>query len=479
MRKGLPVIAAALAAAVFLMSCAPSGDSDGLAERQETAQETEKEAARETEKENRQGTAAEAEREDLQETAWETEKGNRQETAQDADEDRQESAAGTAEELHETAQESEREASGAAEQEKSTTPRAKNAARLLADMGVGWNLGNTFDAHGAPDPAADETYWGNPATTKEMIDAVRLQGFRTLRLPVTWSEHVGGAPDHAIDRDWLERVAEVVDYAYGEGMYVILDTHHEPDYWLKPQKDGLEKTEEELCAVWRQLAERFADHGERLLFEGMNEPRVKGSPEEWSGGTQEGREAVNRLNAAFVRTVRACGGNNASRCLILCPYGNSVTAQTLGELEIPADDENIAVAVHMYTPYFFAFDPGQDSVSEWTPALKGELSANMKLLDRYLIDRGVPVIITEFGAVRKTCRDADGTERENTDQVLAWLADYMEMAGQRGIPCIWWDNGIYDADGEKFGIFDRRSLTWYAPKIADALVENAAKLTAD
>ena len=417
MRKGLTVIAAALTAAILWTSCTPSGGADGMAAGTERTEKTpEEEGFPETED---------------QEVQAGDEMRNRE-----------------------------------------------NTARLLADMGVGWNLGNTFDAHGAPDPAADETYWGNPETTKEMIDAVRLQGFRTLRLPVTWSEHVGGAPDYEIDRDWLERVAQVVDYAYGEGMYVILDTHHEPDYWLKPQEDGLEQVEEELCAVWKQIAGRFADYGEKLLFEGMNEPRVKGSPEEWSGGTKEGREAVNRLNAAFVRTVRSCGGNNASRCLILCPYGNSVTAQTLGELEIPADDENIAVAVHMYTPYFFAFDPGQDSVSEWTPALKGELSANMKLLDRYLIDRGVPVIITEFGAVRKSYRDADGTARENTDQVLAWLVDYMEMAGQRGIPCVWWDNGIYDADGEKFGIFDRRSLTWYAPEIADALAENAAKLTA-
>lgn len=355
------------------------------------------------------------------------------------------------------------------------TSDKKNAAELLAQMGMGWNLGNTFDAHGGPDPEKAETSWGNPATTREMIAAVRHQGFRTLRLPVTWSEHLGGAPDYEIDQDWLERVAEVVDYACEEGMYVILDTHHEPDYWLKPQKEGLEQVEEELCAIWKQIGERFADYGENLLFEGMNEPRIKGSPEEWSGGTQEGREAVNRLNAAFVRTVRECGGRNADRCLILCTYGNSATPQTLKELEIPEGDENLAVAVHLYTPYFFAFDPEEGSVFEWNEGLKKDLVANMEMLDRYLIDRGIPVIITEFGAVRKTMEDENGEIRENTDQVLAWLADYKELTEQRGIPCVWWDNGIYDMPGERFGIFDRRNLTWYSQEIADALVEPVSK----
>lgn len=432
MGNRIPVIAAALAAAVILASCAapaPAGDISAPQEQEGSAAET---------------------------------AGRLEETGRAEAEGREETAGAA-------------EAEGPAEA--AGILRREKAARLLAGMGAGWNLGNTFDAHGASDPAKDETSWGNPKTTKEMIDAVRLQGFRTLRLPVTWSDHVGDAPEYPIDRDWLERVAEVVDYAYGEGMYVILDTHHEPDYWLKPQQDGLEQVEEELCAIWRQIALRFADYGERLLFEGMNEPRLKGSPEEWSGGTEEGRGAVNRLNAAFVRTVRSCGGSNADRCLILCPYGNSVTSRTLGELELPEDDENIAVAVHLYTPYAFAFDPAEGSVSDWTPALQKELVSNMEMLDRYLLDKGVPVIITEFGAVRKAGTDENGETADRTEQVLAWIADYMQLAGQRGIPCVWWDNGIWDAPGEQFGIFDREHLTWYAPKIADALVEQAGGLT--
>lgn len=350
---------------------------------------------------------------------------------------------------------------------------APTAAEVLSQMGVGWNLGNTFDAWGAPDPRDNETCWGNPETTKEMIDAVRAQGFDTLRIPVTWSEHLGDAPDYAIDSEWLDRVAEVVDYAYDEGMFVILDTHHEPDFWLKPQNDGLDSVKEELAAIWTQLAERFAEYDYRLLFEGMNEPRIKGSPTEWSGGTDEGRAAVNELNKVFVDTVRATGGENATRCLIICPYGNSVTTSTISQLEVP-DDQYVMVSAHLYTPYVFTYEPDSGNVNEWTGALKKDITWAAGQLDTNLISKGIPVIVTEMGAVRKTYTADDGSETQNTEQVVKWLADYMEVMNQYGIKCVWWDNNIYDSDGEEFGIFDRENLTWYSQEIADAIIEYAA-----
>lgn len=351
--------------------------------------------------------------------------------------------------------------------------RKPTAKDVLAEMNVGWNLGNTFDAWGAPNPADDEIYWQNPKTTKEMIDAVRLQGFNTIRIPVTWSEHIGAAPDYVISSEWLERVAQVVDYAYEEGMFVILDTHHEPDFWLIPQNDGLDETEAELAAIWEQLSVRFAEYDYHLLFEGMNEPRVKGTPEEWSGGTEEGREAVNRLNKVFVDTVRATGGENATRCLIICPYGNSVTAQSITQLDVP-DDKYIMVAAHMYTPYVFTYEPDSGNVNEWNGTLKKDIKWATDLLNNNLIKNGVPVIVTEFGAVNKIYTNADGKETQNTQEVIKWLADYMEIMNGYGIKCIWWDNGNYSEPGEKFAIFDRKNCTWYSQEIADALVEYAA-----
>lgn len=344
---------------------------------------------------------------------------------------------------------------------------APTAAQVLSQMNVGWNLGNTFDAWGAPNPINNETYWGNPKTTKEMIDAIRAQGFNTIRIPVTWSENVGTAPEYKIDDAWLERVAEVVDYAYNEGMFVIIDTHHEPDFWLKPQREGLDVMKGELAAIWAQLSDRFEDYDYRLLFEGMNEPRVKGSAQEWSGGTDEGRAAVNELNRVFVDTVRAAGGKNATRCLIICPYGNSVTYDSITQLEVP-DDKYVMVSVHLYTPYVFCYEP-EGSVNEWDGTLKKDIENVADMVNTNFIEKGIPVIVTEFGAVNKTGAGRDGSQ--NTQQILSWLADYMEVMNGYGIKCIWWDNGIYDGQGEKFAIFDRSSCTWYAPEIADALIE--------
>lgn len=346
------------------------------------------------------------------------------------------------------------------------------AADVLAQMNVGWNLGNTFDAWGSSNPAEDETYWGNPTTTKEMIDAVREQGFNTIRIPVTWSEHLGDAPDYEIDAQWLDRVAEVVDYAYDEGMFVILDTHHEPDFWLKPQNDGLDEVEAELKAIWVQIAEKFKDYDSHLLFEGMNEPRMKGTPEEWSGGTDEGRAAVNRLNQAFVDAVRSTGGGNSTRCLIICPYGNSVSNESITQLEVP-DDEYVMVSAHMYTPYIFCYEPETGGVDVWNGSLTKDIQWAADLLNENLVQKGVPVIVTEFGAVTKDVTDADGNETTNTQEILRWLKNYMDIMYGYGMKCIWWDNNIYTGDGERFGIFDRRNLTWYSQEIADALIENS------
>lgn len=356
------------------------------------------------------------------------------------------------------------------EQENAVIDRSETFA-LLDDMKAGWNLGNTLDALGTSD-VSSEVSWGNPKTTPEMIQAIAVEGFKTLRIPVTWGTHVSAGPEYKIDEAWLDRVEEVVNYGLDCDMYVILDTHHEPDYWLKPQSDGLEEVQKELNAIWQQIAERFAEYDEHLIFEGMNEPRIKGSAQEWSGGDADGRQAVNVLNQTFVDAVRATGGNNATRTLIICPYGNTANASTLSELEIP-QDEHIAVAVHLYTPYYFTYDPDGSSIHVWNGTLKRDIVSVMQLVDRELIQKGVPAIITEFGAVHKEYQDAEGNLVSNKEDVLKWLADYMEVTNQYGIPCIWWDNNVYGTSGEQFGLFNRRELTWFDKDIADALVQYA------
>jgi len=343
---------------------------------------------------------------------------------------------------------------------------------LVSAMTIGWNLGNTLDAHGSRGGTKDETFWGNPVTTPDMIRAVKEQGFNTIRIPVTWYDHVSKAPDYTIDEEWMKRVGEVVDYAMDLGMFVIVDTHHEPDKWLIPTEEKEEAVTEELVAIWKQVAEYFKDYDEHLIFEGMNEPRTKGSVNEWSGRTRPERVVINHLNAAFVDAVRSAGGKNATRMLILSTYGNSVTSNTINELVLP-EDEHLAVAVHLYTPYFFTYTPDSGNISEWTGVLKSDIESNFKIVKTYQAMYKVPVIVTEFGAVHEVYKDSEGNSVDNREQVLKWLEDYMTIAGQYNIKLVWWDNNIYNKSGEQFGIFDRKNLSWYDQTIADKLVELA------
>ncbi|MFA9377806.1 MAG: glycoside hydrolase family 5 protein [Lachnotalea sp.] len=345
-----------------------------------------------------------------------------------------------------------------------------SAAELESEMTVGWNLGNTFDAYGGG--ANDETYWGNPRTTQAMIDAIKEKGFNTIRIPVTFAEHVGNGPDYTIDTNWISRVKEVVDYAFADDMYVILDTHHDVNYWLKPTENKV--VEAEFTAIWTQDADYFMDYGDHLLFEGMNEVRTIGSSAEWNGGTAEERVAINMLNSDFVSAVRATGGNNEKRCLIISPYGHAALENAIADLIIPSDDNHIMVAIHAYTPYAFTYHSGYDwEKYTWEGSLKSEIENVMKLANTYFVSKGIPVIITEFGAVSKQITNSDGTTIQNTSEVISWLNDYLYYANQYGIKCVWWDNGYYaeqNPSGEVFGIFNRYNLTWYQQDVTDAII---------
>ena len=343
------------------------------------------------------------------------------------------------------------------------TMRGLTPSEILKEMNVGWNLGNTLDAFGTHS-VNDETCWGNPRTTKKMIDTVKSEGFNTIRIPVSWADHVGGAPNYTIDSAWMNRVQEVVDYAMEDGMYVLLDTHHETS-WLKPQNAALNSSAAELSAIWTQIAERFKDYGDHLIFEGMNEPRIVGASSEWTGGDTEGRAAVNVLNQTFIDAVRKTGGNNAERCLVICPYGNNADTNGLEGFKIP-DDKNIMVAIHAYTPYGFTYEPeGNPSwaTAYWDGSRKGDIESVMNKINNSLISKGVPVIITEFGAVNKN----------NDKEVIKWVKDFMGLANQYGIKCVWWDNNITNGSGEKFGLLDRNSCSWTRKGVADTVIQCA------
>lgn len=341
------------------------------------------------------------------------------------------------------------------------TMRGLTAQELVAEIGPGWNLGNTFDAEGG------ETAWGNPKTTKEMIDAVAQKGFECIRIPVTWYQYVGNAPDYQIDEKWLQRVEQVVDYALANDMYVIINTHHETS-WIKPNKKFIDASEEIFVLLWEQIATHFKEYGDHLIFEGLNEPRVQGSPNEWTGGTREGREAVNRLNESFIKTVRATGGNNEQRLLLVTSYAAATASMALETTYIP-EDQYVGYSLHAYIPFDFTYESA-NGYANWDSEIgRKHLETFFARIDKYLISKNIPVIITEYGAVVKKMPE-DATQK-NHAEVVKWIDDYLDIAKQYDVPCVWWDNGLYSSGNELFAIFDRRNCTWFREDVANALVK--------
>lgn len=149
------------------------------------------------------------------------------------------------------------------------TIRNLSAMALVAEMGTGWNLGNSLDVEDR-----DKTFWGNPLPTEAMIDAIAARGFKTIRIPVTWSYHMGPAPDYTIESTYLDTVQQVVDWARENGMYVILNTHHE-DPWIIPTYAQASEVSDRLAKVWTQIATRFQNYSDFLIFETLNEPRLR------------------------------------------------------------------------------------------------------------------------------------------------------------------------------------------------------------
>lgn len=344
------------------------------------------------------------------------------------------------------------------EQNREDKIRDISSKELVKEIKIGWNLGNTMDATGGTG-IMSETSWGNPVTTKEMIDTVKNAGFNTVRVPVTWEKHLGPAPEYTIDKAWLDRVQDIVDYGIDNNMFVIINLHHED--WHFPSYQNLNKAITELAAVWKQIAKRFEDYDEHLIFEGLNEPRMKDTEYEWNGGTEESRDVVNKLSAEFIHIIRKSGGNNAKRHLMIPPYAASSDPKTWKQFKIPKDNK-VIVSIHAYIPYNFALN--SSGTSSWSTDNSNdtrEIDYLMNNIYNYFISKGVPVIIGEFGA----------RDKNNRKDRTVWAEYYVKKASEKEIPCIWWDNGAFSGTGENFGLLNRRNLKWQYPEILNALMQ--------
>ncbi|MDO6809935.1 glycoside hydrolase family 5 protein [Zobellia galactanivorans] len=325
---------------------------------------------------------------------------------------------------------------------------------FVLDMGAGWNLGNAMDTYNS-----DETAWGNPLTTKAMIDEIAKMGFKTLRLPVTWKFHIGEGPDYLIEANWLDKVEAIANFALENEMYVIINIHHD-ETWILPTYEKADEVKDELSKVWTQIANRFKTYGDYLIFETLNEPRHKGTPEEWKGGTQEGRDVVNQYHQVSVDAIRATGGNNAKRKIMVSTYAASTASNALNDYLVPNGDKNVIVSVHSYFPYQFCLD-GTDST--WgTEADKTALLAELdKIRDKFIVEDNRAVVMGEWGS----------TFSDNPEDRLAHAEFYARACAERGICPIWWDNGNVD----EFGIFNRNTLEWNYPEIAEAIVKETTE----
>lgn len=350
---------------------------------------------------------------------------------------------------------------------------------ILEDMGLGWNLGNSLDATGGSG-LDTETSWSNPKTTQALIDKVKSLGFNTVRVPVSWGKHVSGS-NYTIDSAWLARVKEVVDYCYKNDMYVILNIHHDTKSSASasgagyyPRSSAYSSSEKFVTSVWSQAAEYFKDYDYHLIFETLNEPRLIGSSYEWwfnkwsiPSEVKDAIACINKLNQKAVDTIRNTGSNNRGR-LIMCPgYDASIDGATVSGFKLPTDisgnKNRIAVSVHAYSPYNFAMniDTSNGATSTYSSSIKEELKNLFSTLKSNFRDKGIPVVIGEFGS----------TDKNNTAERVKWATDYTALAKKNNIPCVLWDNNafaVYNGNSivlnsEYHGYINRKNNTVTSP----------------
>ena len=360
----------------------------------------------------------------------------------------------------------------------------ENAAACVRSMGVGWNLGNTLDANSGDvnnmwieafsqrTPSDYETMWGQPVTTRALIHMFKAAGFGAIRVPVTWYPHMGTVTvtvldnkghwdmstwtGYDVDPAWMARVKEIVDYVIDEGMYCILNVHHDTGSattaWLRADKTVYQSVKDRYSALWKQIATEFNSYGQQLVFESFNE--MLDAKSTWNYSSADAMEAINLYNACFVESVRATGGNNAHRNLILNTYAASPTEQALSAFRLPVDtiEDHLLAEVHSYSPYNFAFDTDHPQ-TVFDASCESEVKGIIETINKFLVSKGIPCVLGEYGA--------DTSKRDETE--LAKQAKcYVSAATKYHIPCFYW---MALSDGA-----DRSVPKWTKPIIKDAVL---------
>jgi endoglucanase len=324
----------------------------------------------------------------------------------------------------------------------STPPQPGNAMAAVAAMQPGWNLGNSFDAVGA-----DETAWGNPRVTEALLDTIRAQGFKSIRIPVTWSNHHGAAPNYTIDTAWLNRIREVVDWALADGFYVMINLHHDSWQWINTMPTDRTNVRNRYTALWTQIAAAFRNHSSRLVFESVNEPQFTGG-----SGDAQSYELLHELNAEFVRIVRASAGGNANRLLVLPTLFTNADQGRLDALRntfTQLRDPNLAATIHFYG--FWPFSANVAGFTRYDATVEQDLIGTFERAYNSFVAAGIPVILGEYGLLSFDYTRPGILER---GEVLKFFEAFGYQARQRNITTMIWDAGSF---------LNRPELQWRDP----------------
>lgn len=359
-----------------------------------------------------------------------------------------------------------------------------NQSQIVEAMGPGWNLGNQLES--VTDNVPEETNWGNPVITEKLIQSVKAAGFKSIRIPVSYFAKIDDDKDYTIDSKWLDRVQEVVNYCIKNDLYAVINIHGDgyntiDGGWLLCNGKNQTEIKKKYKKVWKQIAERFKNYDEHLLFESMNE-EFDGS---YSEPNKEYYQNINDYNQIFVDTVRKTGDNNTKRWLII-PGWNTNIDYTAGDygFKLPTDqyrnksidkeEQRIMISVHYYSPWDFcggencvitqwgneADDPSKTSTTCDETYMKNQLN----LMKTTFADKGYPVFIGEYGSIDKTSYDS-----ENEYYRAYFARKLCQLSRKNGCIPMYWDNGYNGVHG--FGLFDRTTCEITQPVIIDAIME--------
>ncbi len=335
--------------------------------------------------------------------------------------------------------------------------------QLVEDMTFGWNLGNTLDVcqadrdgdgkineHVEAGEKVDETLWGNPKATKELFTSLKKNGVNAVRIPVTWRDHMDSNGN--IDREWMDRVQQVVDYAYSQGMYVIINVHHDgggdPKFgaWIIEESQNDYNTFlKKYKNVWKQIAERFKNYSDYLIFESMNEV---GFDTLYNKNKADAYNLINKINQDFVDIIRATGGNNAKRHLLIAGYYTDIERTCDSLYKMPDDKAGRCIlSVHYYTPWDFCTC---DIKHTW--GTKSEVSQMETLIGKMkknFVDKGIPVIIGEYAA-----------SGSDLSSCIFFIEKLNKLCSDYGIATFIWDSGRQ---------VNRKTYKWRTPQYLEAL----------